>query len=200
MILVAHVTPREGAPMPQEAALRRALSRALPEIMVPRRIQVHRAFPLTPNGKTDRLALGAMPAAASTAATSASMAATATDPAQDPGDAAIHAPPAPAATEQQVSQLWCQVLGLPSVPRDANFFDLGGHSLLVVQVQRRLREATGVEVSMADMFRLTTVAAIAAHLDRQKSPTPGEPAGAVDEARRRARLRQAWRSREREAG
>jgi acyl carrier protein len=50
---------------------------------------------------------------------------------------------------------------------DDNFFDLGGHSLLVVQVRARLRETLGREVSIVDMFQYPTIRSIAAHLERQ---------------------------------
>ena len=65
-----------------------------------------------------------------------------------------------------------KVLGLDEVGRDRNFFDLGGHSLAVVQVQRRLREATGRELAVADMFRHTTVRALARHLAAQEGGAP----------------------------
>jgi hypothetical protein len=70
-----------------------------------------------------------------------------------------------------------------------NFFDLGGHSLLVVQVQRRLREACGREVPITDMFRLPTIRALAAHLGGNTAPS------AVGDGLSRANARRLMRSR-----
>ena len=72
--------------------------------------------------------------------------------------------------EKTIAAIWQDVLGLPQVGTSDNFFDLGGHSLLVVQVQRRLREACGREVSITDMFRLPTIRALAAHLGGNAAP------------------------------
>ncbi|AEG94152.1 MelG protein (non-ribosomal peptide synthetase)-like protein [Ramlibacter tataouinensis TTB310] len=164
--LLGYVVPKAGA-TPEAEALRRNLAQELPEIMVPKAVLVMAAFPLTPNGKVDRNALAqSKPVAAAK-------------------------PPAPPSSqlEQTISAIWAEVLGLSEVGTQDNFFDLGGHSLLVVQVQRRLREATGQEVSITDMFRLPTVAAIAAHLAGRGNAT------AVSDGLSRAQARRAMRSR-----
>ncbi|MCY7371820.1 MAG: LLM class flavin-dependent oxidoreductase, partial [Polaromonas sp.] len=145
--LVAYVTARAGQTLDVEA-LRQALGKTLPDVMVPRSVMSLASFPMTPNGKVDRKALPTQanaPVAAPPTAESA--------PASAQHDA----------MEATIAGLWQDVLGLATVGRTDNFFDLGGHSLLVVQVQRRLREATGREVSITDMFRLPTVRALAAH-------------------------------------
>ncbi|MBL0422889.1 LLM class flavin-dependent oxidoreductase [Ramlibacter sp. AW1] len=181
--LVGYVTAAAGQPAPDADTLRRALAERLPDIMVPRLISVRASFPLTPNGKIDRKAL----AQAAAPATGAPAAPAAPTPA---ASAAPHDP-----LEQTVAGIWCQVLGLPEVGRESNFFDLGGHSLLVIQVQRRLKEAVGQEVSITDMFRLTTVAAIAGHL-RGGGDTRDT---AVNEGLSRAQARRALRSQARTA-
>ncbi|HSW17526.1 MAG TPA: MupA/Atu3671 family FMN-dependent luciferase-like monooxygenase [Ramlibacter sp.] len=167
--LLGYVTGRPGEPAPDPEALRQGLARELPEIMTPKSISVRSAFPLTPNGKIDRNALGqSAPAPAARAAAAPS-----------------------AGLEQIIAAIWSEVLGLPEVERDSNFFDLGGHSLLVIQVQRRLREATGREVSVTDMFRLPTISAIAQHLQQEG----GAPERAVNEGQSRAQMRRALRAR-----
>src|SRR5258708_35699238 len=109
--------------------------------MVPARVMVVRAWTLTRHGKVDRAALPA-----------------------------VGAPPEPAAadpegeTEAVIASIWCELLGLPNVSRTANFFDLGGHSLLVIQAQRRLKATTGQEIPVVEMFRHTTIQALAAHI------------------------------------
>jgi acyl carrier protein len=164
--LAAYVTARAGsAPDPEQ--LRAALAQQLPEVMVPTTVTVLPAFPLTPNGKTDRRALP-QPRAQSAAG-----------PASAPQGQ----------LESTIAGIWQEVLGLPHVGTTDNFFDLGGHSLLVVQVQRRLRKACGREVSITDMFRLSTIRALAAHLAGNATPT------AVGDGLQRANARRLMRSR-----
>ncbi len=165
--LIGYVTAATGA-APDPATLRDALAGQLPAAMVPQHVLVLPALPLTPNGKVDRRAL--------------------------PDPRAVIAVRPAAAPESQlektIAAIWAEVLGLPGVGTSDNFFDLGGHSLLVVQVQRRLREACGREVSITDMFRLPTVRALAAHLGG------AAPAGsAVADGLSRARARRNMRTR-----
>jgi natural product biosynthesis luciferase-like monooxygenase protein len=139
--LVAYVTVKRGAAI-DPAQLRNALALQLPQIMVPAAVMMLQAFPKTPNGKIDRRALP-----------------------QPQADVAVRSAAAPQSElEKTVASVWQEVLGLADVGVTDNFFDLGGHSLLVVQVQRRLREVSGCEVSITDMFRLPTIRALAAHL------------------------------------
>ncbi|MEZ0308395.1 MAG: MupA/Atu3671 family FMN-dependent luciferase-like monooxygenase [Ramlibacter sp.] len=166
--LVGYVTPAPGVTL-EPAPLREALALQLPAVMVPQQLLVIPALPLTPNGKIDRNAL------------------------PDPRAAiAVRAAVPPAnALEKTIATIWAEVLGLPGVGTSDNFFDLGGHSLLVVQVQRRLREACGREVSITDMFRLPTVRALAAHLAGDE----GDDNSAVADGLSRAKARRAMRSR-----
>jgi acyl carrier protein len=169
--LAAYVTLHAGKVFDEEA-IRQALAKELPDIMVPRKIAALAAFPLTPNGKVDRRAL--------------------------PDLAAAPAPKTETVAENQIermiSAIWQEVLGLPKVGTSDNFFDLGGHSLLVVQVQRRLREATSHEISITDMFRLPTIRALAAHLATGNG-SGNQPAAAVSEGQSRANARRVMRSR-----
>jgi acyl carrier protein len=167
MRLAAYVTAHAGA-APDPAQLRAALARELPEPMVPASVTVLPALPLTPNGKIDRRAL----------------------PEPQSGVVIPLAAAPQSQLEKTIAAIWQEVLGLPQVGMAENFFDLGGHSLLVVQVQRRLREACGREVSITDMFRLPTVRALAAHLDGSGS-TPS----AVGDGLNRANARRLMRSR-----
>ena len=163
--LVGYVTPQAGVTLELEV-LRQALAAELPEIMLPASLLVVLAFPLTPNGKVDRLAL------------------------PDPR-AAIVVPAAVAPVnefETSIAALWRDVLGLNEVSVTDNFFDLGGHSLLVVQVQRRLREASGQEVSITDMFRFPTIRGLAQHLSGPVAST------SVNDALSRAKTRRNLRA------
>jgi natural product biosynthesis luciferase-like monooxygenase protein len=169
--LAAYITLHAGKTI-NEASIRDALSRELPDIMVPRKIAELAAFPLTPNGKIDRRNL--------------------------PDLVTLPAPKAETVAENQIertiSTIWQEVLGLAKVGTSENFFDLGGHSLLVVQVQRRLKEATSREISITDMFRLPTIRALAAHLSMSEARSD-QPAAAVSEGQNRANARRVMRSR-----
>jgi acyl carrier protein len=165
--LAAYVTEHTGS-MLDSAQIRGALARELPEPMVPATVSVLTALPLTPNGKIDRRAL----------------------PEPHSGVAIPLAAAPQSQLEKTISSIWQEVLGVPQVGMSDNFFDLGGHSLLVVQVQRRLREACGREVSITDMFRLPTIRALAAHLGGNDT-TPS----AVGDGLSRANARRLMRSR-----
>jgi len=164
--LIGYVTASHGV-VPDPAQLREAVAEQLPEVMVPQHILVLPALPLTPNGKVDRRAL------------------------PDPRAAIpLRAAPAPESTlEKTITAIWAEALGVPGVGSTDNFFDLGGHSLLVVQVQRRLHEVCGKEVSITDMFRLPTVRALAAHLEGNDTAT------AVADGLSRAKARRTMRTR-----
>ena len=164
--LAGYVTAKPGAQL-QGPQLRDAVAQALPEIMVPQAVLVLPAMPMTPNGKVDRKQLP--------------------DPRVAAAPRAAIAPEN--AMETTIAGIWQEVLGLQSVGTTENFFDLGGHSLLVVQVQRRLREVTGNEVAITDMFRLPTIRGLAAHL------SGGAASTAVSQGQSRAQQRRALRSR-----
>ena len=152
---------------PDAEQILRSLAQELPQVMVPSAVVVLQAMPLTPNGKVDRRAL------------------------PEPQSALALRPAAAPANELEktIAAIWQEVLGLPHVGTSDNFFDLGGHSLLVVQVQRRLRDACGREVSITDMFRLPTISSLAAHLGGNALPS------AVGDGLNRANARRLMRSR-----
>ncbi|HXO26582.1 MAG TPA: beta-ketoacyl synthase N-terminal-like domain-containing protein, partial [Thermoanaerobaculia bacterium] len=138
------------------AALREFLRRLLPDSMVPSVFVVLDRLPLTASGKVDRRALPAPTWGA---------------PA---GGAARVAPSTPA--EESVARLWAEVLGVGEVGRDDNFFDLGGHSLLLARLHVRLEDLLGREISLLDLFLHPTVRAQAEHLWRSQRPAaPSRP-------------------------
>ncbi|WP_190130759.1 non-ribosomal peptide synthetase [Streptomyces mashuensis] len=138
--LVAYVTPGAGSP-PDTAALRARLARRLPDYMVPSALVVLDALPLTPNGKVDRAALPA------------------------PGAPAVAGRPR-TPTEEILTRLFAESLGLPDVGPDDSFFDLGGHSMLAVRLVRRVREALGAEAGVRALFEHPTAARLARWLAR----------------------------------
>ncbi|MFJ6198204.1 amino acid adenylation domain-containing protein [Micromonospora sp. NPDC092111] len=143
--LVAYLTPAAGAEAPDQAALREALKRRLPEYMVPSAFVPLDALPLSPNGKLDTAALPA--------------------PGSD-GPAAGHRPPV-TPVEQTIAATWQDVLGVTDVGLDDDFFDLGGHSLLAIRMLALLRDAYGhIDVGVMDVFQHSTVGGLAALIDR----------------------------------
>ncbi len=159
--LVAYVVPTPGA-TPEAEAMRATLRAQLPEYMVPGQFVVLDAFPLTPNGKVDRKALPVPEASAPSEA--------------DEVAEALMSP-----VQRQVAALWRGILKLDRVGLHANFFDIGGHSLLLVRLQAALKREFGQEIPLVELFQRTTVAAQAERL--------GAPAGtnsALERARARA--------------
>ncbi|MEH0823915.1 MULTISPECIES: AMP-binding protein [unclassified Micromonospora] len=151
--LLAYATPA-GGPL-DRAALRAALARRLPEYALPRAVVVLDAFPLTVTGKIDERTLPEPPRNVPAG--------------QGPSTE----------TERAVHDIWCAVLGRAAVGRQENFFDAGGQSLLLGQVQQRLAERFGVALPMVRLFAHPTVAAQARLLDATAiDDRPGAPAPA----------------------
>jgi amino acid adenylation domain-containing protein len=153
-----------------EDAVREHLRRSLPEYMVPAAFVFLETLPLTPNGKLDRKALPA-PELASP-------------------EVSYVAPRRP--LEATLAGIWAEVLGRARVGVKENFFDLGGHSLLLVKMQARLRETLDREIPIVDLFRFPTVAALAEHLAAGMEGA-GEPQAGAEGRRRRGRDRAAVR-------
>ena len=137
--------------------LRPWLKDTLPEYMVPAFYVPLETLPLTPNGKIDRKAL------------------------PDPdGELFVHQYVAPStATEELLAEIWQDLLGQEQVGIHDNFFERGGHSLLVVTMIERMRQQ-GLEVEVRTLFTNPTIAALSAALDappaeKIKVPVNGIP-------------------------
>jgi thioesterase domain-containing protein len=130
--LVAYVS----GPAVDAGTLRQQLGRVLPDYMVPTVIVPLAALPLNANGKVNRKALP--------------------EPEQA-GGPAYEAPQGPA--ETALAALWAELLDVPRIGRNDNFFDLGGHSLLVLKLLERLRAPlAGPGPSLAQLFRNSRLA------------------------------------------
>jgi non-ribosomal peptide synthetase component E (peptide arylation enzyme)/acyl carrier protein len=127
--------------------LREALATKLPDYMVPAAYVFLDKFPLTPNRKVDRKTLPAPTASTTTRS-------------------ANYVPPR-TNLEKQVAAIWELLLDNQNVGVTENFFDLGGHSLLVIRLQARLRQQFGWEPSLIELFQFPTVASIAKLIDRR---------------------------------
>jgi amino acid adenylation domain-containing protein len=141
--LVAYIVPSPSAFDAQLVAqLRQHLRERLPEYMLPAAFVVVPALPLLPNGKLDRHALPEM---------SQSNAANSNAQPSTPIEFRIH-------------QVWRQVLQLEHVGIHDNFFDVGGHSLLLTAVQTKLAGAFHRAIASVDLYRYPTISALAKRL------------------------------------
>lgn len=161
--LVGYVSLHQAAPVTAEA-LRQRLAKTLPDYMVPSLILALDALPLSANGKLDRKALpspewrGGSPFESPQGRTGAALAA-----------------------------IWAQVLHRPpeSIGANDNFFDLGGHSLALVRAHRLISDRLGAVLSLIDLFRYPTIAALAAHIESGASAAPDERRENAERALRR---------------
>ena len=114
--------------------------------MVPSAFVALERLPLTANGKLDRQAL---PAA---------------DDRLRANEAVCIAPEND--VERTIASVWKQVLGTESVGTQENFFDIGGYSLLLVQVQSRLRDLLRRDIAITDLFKYPSIKSLAAFLNQ----------------------------------
>ncbi|HET8937023.1 MAG TPA: MupA/Atu3671 family FMN-dependent luciferase-like monooxygenase [Polyangiales bacterium] len=136
--LVAYLVPADASQVSKldTEPVRELLRSQLPDYMVPVAFVVLAELPLTPNRKTDRKALPAPQLQAA---------------------AAEHKEAPQSETDQAIAGVWRDVLGRDEVGLDDNFFDLGGHSLLVVRAHRQLQEALGRTLALTDLYRFPTI-------------------------------------------
>ncbi|MEE8361373.1 MAG: phosphopantetheine-binding protein, partial [Gemmatimonadales bacterium] len=169
--LVGYIVADGEALPPGTEELKAHLQQTLPEFMIPGHIVVLDRLPLTPNAKVDRQALP--------------------DPETVVGNTTpdIAFVPPTSDIEQRLAAVWQDVLKVPQIGLEDNFFDLGGHSLLVVQTHRRLKDDLHLELSITDMFRFPTVRSLASFLDGGGSDTAGVEQGVSRAAGRRAALK-----------
>jgi acyl-CoA synthetase (AMP-forming)/AMP-acid ligase II len=128
------------------------LRRHLPDYMVPSRFVELESFPLTPNGKIDRRALPA--------------------PAVLRPTALEDAPPL-TPMQQVVADVWGSALGVQGIRVQDNFYDLGGHSLLSMQVIKELEERTGVRLNLRAMV-FQSMGQVAAFYEQRAKPVGKE--------------------------
>jgi amino acid adenylation domain-containing protein len=148
--LVAYWIAAAEADEMDAGELRAALAAVLPAYMVPSAFVRLDAFPLSPNGKLERRAL---PEAEQEAMSSV-------DGAPQAG------------MEQDLAAIWSELLGMEHIGRDANFFALGGHSLLVIKMQAMLEQRFGIAIALRDVFSHPSLSALAAMLGGQAPANP----------------------------
>ncbi len=131
-------------PWPSIAELREHLKRFVPDYMVPSGFVLLEQFPLTVSGKVDRKALLQMAAQQDEPVISAAV-----QPQTE--------------LESAIAEVWKEVLKKKQISVEENFFDLGGDSLLIVQVHARLRKALNREFPLVTIFEYPTVRSLAGH-------------------------------------
>ena len=146
-----------GADSVATEGIRAWLHERLPEHMVPAVLVPVEALPMTPNGKVDRKRLPS----------------TLNLPRESRADSVS----ARNRTEQRISDLWADALHIERPGIRENFFDLGGHSLLLVQLHAQLKREFNINLSVVDLFRYPTIETLASFIDRSCA-TASWPVGA----------------------
>ncbi len=148
--LVAYVRFREGSADTEH--LRAWLHSILPDYMMPAMIVPIEEIPLMPNGKIDRKRLPALQ--------------------QISRDQNAGFMLARNRTEQRLSELWSSLLHVEKPGVKENFFDLGGHSLLLIQLHAQLKREFDSNIAIVDLFRYPTIEMLASYLDHKNSQAP----------------------------
>ena len=180
-VLVAYVVAADGH-RPDSALLRDGLAGRLPAFMVPSAFVVLDALPRTSNDKLDRAALPE-PGPTNGNANGSTNGNTGGNTDRDDG----FVTPVTEA-ERLVADVWREVLKVERVGAGDNFFAIGGHSLLAIQVVSRLRRTLGHPVGLRELFERPTLGEFAAALPGPRSPldpgdqrNPTEPTSPTDQ-------------------
>ncbi len=146
--LVAYVVARQQS-APATSDLRRFLSQKLPPYMIPAVFVQIAALPLTPSGKVDRRSLPV------------------------PSFRTLEVADAMPQTEieQAIATVWQQVLNIDKVGIHDNFFEIGGHSLLMLKVNSQLREIFKTDLSIVEMFRYPTINSLVNYFEQISNKT-----------------------------
>jgi amino acid adenylation domain-containing protein len=148
--LTAYLVPAGTADLADTAQIRAWAAARLPDYLVPPSYVVLPELPRTANGKLDRKALPAPELAASAGS-------------RRPRDE----------REEALCVMYTDLLGVPDVGIDDDFFALGGHSLLVTRLISKIRKAFGVEVTIQGVFAARTVSAL---VEQLAAAAPARPA------------------------
>ncbi len=141
--LVAYLVTENGH-MLNTSALRGWLDERLPDYMIPGVFEIVDAIPLTPNGKVD---VNALPI-----------------PSGLRPELEVDFKAPGSQIEQSIASVWQELLHVQKVGINDNFFDLGGHSLLLTQVHSRLSDMYDKELTIVDLFRFPTIHSLAKFL------------------------------------
>ena len=138
--IVAYVILEEESTV-ASSTLESSLRKQLPPYMVPSHIVLLEEFPLTPNKKVDRKALPV--------------------PDAEKKESSVTFVSPENELERQLAEIWKSVLNISQVGIDDNFFDMGGHSLMAVQVHKQVQDISSRQIAITDLFRFPTVRSLA---------------------------------------
>jgi amino acid adenylation domain-containing protein len=172
--LTAYIVPNEGQTQTTTVELKNFLREQLPEHMVPAAFVFLEEFPLTPIGKIDRKALPALHQVV-------------------PESQVTFVQPR-TAVENEMARIWIEVLRVDRVSIDDNFFDLGGNSLRLAEVSRKLCEALKKQISLIEMFGHPTISSLAEYLTQKQDETID-----IEQGHHRAQTRKALRDRRKQS-
>ncbi|MBQ4850512.1 AMP-binding protein, partial [Pseudoalteromonas sp. MMG012] len=155
--LVAYIQPSERLETQEHMLfmkqVKSALTEQLPEYMVPSVLMVVHEWPLTPNGKVDKRAL------------------------PTPKGATLQGDYVAPQTQIELGlvEIWSELLGIEAVgiSTTANFFEIGGHSLLMLRLCAQMKQRFGVEISLNDLFSTVTIEAMARLCDGKSLQADG---------------------------
>jgi amino acid adenylation domain-containing protein len=173
--LIAYLVPRSGEALPATPALRQELEARLPNYMVPAAFVGLSALPLTPNGKLDRKQL---------------------PPPDQPAPGKVQPV---TKTERRLAEIWKDLLGLDEIETTADFFVLGGDSLLAMRLLTIVEAEFGRRISPAALFQSPTIKSLALAVESSEARIPAalvcslppvaKPGGAKFDARDATTLR-----------
>jgi long-subunit acyl-CoA synthetase (AMP-forming) len=153
--LAAYIVPRAGQAV-NAFDLKRHIRQKLPEPMVPGAIIEIKELPLTASGKIDRKRLPK----AETIKTSAA------EPEKAPRTE----------IERFIAEIWQEHLKVANIGVDDNFFDLGGHSMMILPIHERLAVRFGEQITVIDLFSYPSIASLAKYLEQPQDDAPLEMA------------------------
>ncbi len=167
--LVAYVAAK-GGELPTAAILRAYLKKQLPEYMIPSAFVPLESLPLTANGKVDRRAL----------------------PEPDRIQSALSAQDVSPRTdlEKTIAAVWQARLHLEKVAIHDNFFEVGGHSLIAIEMYTDLQERLAQDFAVTDLFRYPTIALLAQYLSQTQAMPPSQLSNQNRAQARRAAIKQ----------
>ncbi|WP_369166528.1 amino acid adenylation domain-containing protein [Streptomyces sp. R28] len=164
--LVAYVEPRPGSDEPDARDVRAFLSRVLPPYMLPGRIRPVPAMPLTGTGKIDRILLArALEGTPGADASGEVDDHSGRDRAPEPPRTGPETPPPATPTEHTLARIWSTLLDAPAVSREDDFFELGGDSIMVLELFARLRKELPAVPRPTTVYTHRTLSALASALD-----------------------------------
>ncbi|MGF1480497.1 MAG: amino acid adenylation domain-containing protein [Cyanophyceae cyanobacterium] len=157
--LVAYGISLTPSSPPEARELQQFLRSRLPEFMIPSRFVYLEALPLTPNGKVDRRSLPAPYLTASDV-----------EPQTVPHTA----------VERQLAEIWRTLLNLEAISLTDNFFEIGGHSLLAIQLLTLVQQTFAVDVQLKYLFEMPTLAEQASFIADLRAGLPMPNGDSID--------------------